>query len=171
MSWYNTFTLLISMLSTFLSSSFFVLFQSVFHYWELYKQFEYRIAISRFKTSSLRNETRRTNSIFRSSYRRDQVISPLYFNAAGEVPYVTSDHLHRYWKPTARNIASRDLRMHRQIRRRLFTPSGLCSRAKSIMRVDLSAKSKAPRLSGNISYAQLRGCFFLSIKPPWIARD
>ena len=65
MSLYNTFTLLISMLSTFSSSSFFVLFQSVFHYWEFYKQFEYRIAISRFNTSSLRNETRRTNSIFR----------------------------------------------------------------------------------------------------------
>lgn len=147
------------------------LFRSVFHYWELYKQFEYRVAMSRFKTSSTCNETRRANPIFRVELStRSGYLSPLYFNTVMRLArlYVTPDYLHRYRKPTAWNIASRDLRVHRQIRRRLFTPSGLCSRAESIMRADLPAKSMPPGLSGYPSYTQL---LFLSVKPPRIAWD
>lgn len=124
------------------STLFSVLFQSVFHYWALYKQFEYRAATSRFKTSLTRDETGIANPIFRTQLSaRDRVIS-IYFNAVTRLAgvfYVTPDHLHRYRKPTARNIASWDLRVRIDEfrRRRLFAlyPAYVLARNRSCVRI------------------------------------
>lgn len=129
----TTFTLFISIPPSFCTSSplLAMLFQHIFHYWELYKQFEYRIAMS-LALKSHGRAVKRGESESNISYRviaRDQVIS-LYQRRwpwlVGCTLYVTPDHLHRYRKPTARNIASRDLHAYRQTR--LFALSGLFAR-------------------------------------------
>lgn len=164
-------TLLISMLSTFSRLHRSTLFQSVFHYWELYKQFEYRIAISRFKTSSPRNETGRANSIFRIelSTRSDYLASILQCG----------------WRGTLRNARSFTSVLETNGTEYCVTESSYASTNSSP-----SIHSIWPMFARGIDHACGSTCeidalkafqkyqlysaawlLFLSIKPPRIARD